>query len=122
MLIPISIFAQTGDDSLGFDIMNLFTSFATFGAGVLVITGVISKYLLKNLSALGRSIASWIVALIIGYVGWFLNLGIFADIEWWNVLIIVISFATGANVIYNIDWLRKLLEQIKVAPKKSTNI
>jgi hypothetical protein len=120
MLIPVSIFAQTGDDTTtGFDIMSLFTNFATFGAGVLVITGVITTYILKNISTLGRSITSWVIATIVGFIGWWLQLGIFVGIEWYMVLVVVISFATGSNIIYNVDWIRSLLAMLKLAPAKT---
>lgn len=120
LLVPVSIFAQTGNETTtGFDIMSLFTSFATFGIGVLVITGVVTKYILKSISTLGRSITSWVIAAIVGFIGWWLQLGIFAGVEWYMVLVIVISFATGSNIIYNVDWIRSLLAMIKLVPAKT---
>jgi hypothetical protein len=122
LMIPVAIFAQdvpADPTTPSFDIMSLFTSFLGFGAGVLVITGVIVKYILKNLSTLGRSITSWVIAALVGFIGWFLQLGIFAGIEWYMVLVIVVSFATGSNVIYNVDWLRALLAMLKIVPAKT---
>ncbi len=122
LMIPVAIFAQTvpaDPTTPSFDIMSLFTTFLGFGAGVLVITGVIVKYILKNLSTLGRSITSWVVAALVGFIGWFLQLGIFAGIEWYMVLVIVVSFAAGSNVIYNVDWLRALLAMLKILPAKT---
>jgi hypothetical protein len=121
LMIPVAIFAQDVpvEPTPSFDIMSLFTSFLGFGAGVLVITGLIVKYILKNLSTLGRSIASWVVATLVGFIGWFLQLGIFAGIEWYMVLVIVVSFATGSNIIYNVDWLRALLAMLKIVPAKT---
>ena len=71
LVLPVAIFAQTGDGtSTNFDIMSLFASFATYAAGVLVVTGLVTTYVLKSLSTTGKNIASWVVAVIIGYVGW----------------------------------------------------
>jgi len=118
LLVPVAIFAQDVVPTTGFDIMTLFTSFASFAAGVLVITGLVTQYVIKNLSNLGRSITSWVIAAIIGFIGWFLQLGIFAGIEWWNVLAIVVSFAAGSNVIYNVEWIRNLFSRAKIVAKK----
>lgn len=120
LMIPVAIFAQNTEPSIGgFDVMSLFTSFTTYCAGIIILTGVIVKYLLKNLSTLGKNITSWIVALIVGYVGWLLKLGMFVDKAWYDVLVIVLSFALGSNIIYNTEWIRKLLELLKLAPAKS---
>jgi len=122
ILLPIALFAQTTDPTTpSFDFLSLFTTFAGYGSGILVITGVICRYILKNISTLGRSITSWVVALIIGYIGWFFQIGIFVGIEWWRVLVFVASFAAGSNVIYNVEWIRKLLSEAKVLPVKSTD-
>jgi hypothetical protein len=121
LLFPVAIFAQSGDGtSTSFDVMSLFLSFTTFGAGVLVVTGLITKYILKSLSTTGKEITSWVVALIVGFIGWFLKLGIFNGIEWYSVLIIVISFATGANKVYDTAWIRALLAFLKLAPTPTT--
>jgi hypothetical protein len=120
LLIPVAIFAQDTEPSTGgFDVMSLFTSFTTYCAGIIVLTGVITKYILKNLSTLGRNIISWVVALIVGYLGWLLKLGMFVDKAWYDVLVIVLSFALGSNIIYDTEWIRKLLELLKLAPAKS---
>jgi hypothetical protein len=121
LMIPLSIFAQdVPTDPTGFDIMSLFTSFAGYAAGVLVITGVICRYILKNLSTLGRSITSWVVAALVALVGYFLKLGIFVDLDWLKLIVIVLSFAAGSNVIYNVEWIRALLAMLKILPAKST--
>jgi hypothetical protein len=120
LLIPVAIFAQDTTPTVsGFDVMSLFTSFTTYCAGIIVLTGLITKYVLKNLSTLGRNITSWVVALIVGYFGWFLKLGMFVDVQWYGVLVVVLSFALGSNVIYNTEWIRRLLELLKLAPAKS---
>jgi len=118
LLIPVTLFAQTTEPGSGFDIMSLFTSFAGFGTGVLIITGLITTYLLKKLSTVGKSITSWIIAVIVGFIGWYLQLGIFLGIEWYNVFIIVASFAAGSNVIYNVEWVRNMLIWLKIVPTK----
>jgi hypothetical protein len=121
LLLPLAIFAQdVPTEPTGFDIMSLFTSFAGYAAGVLVITGVITRYVLKNLSTLGRSITSWVIAAIVAVIGYFMQLGIFAGVDWLNLIIIVVSFAAGSNVIYNVEWIRQLLAQLKILPAKTT--
>ncbi|MFA5366605.1 MAG: hypothetical protein WC333_01870 [Dehalococcoidia bacterium] len=122
LMIPVAIFAQDVPTEPGtsFDIMSLFTSFAGYAAGVLVVTGVITRYILKNLSTLGRSITSWVVAAIVAVIGYFMQLGIFAGVDWLNLIIIVLSFAAGSNVIYNVEWIRQLLALLKILPDKAT--
>ena len=120
LLLPVAIFAQDTTPTVGdFNFMSLFTSFTTYCAGIIVLTGLITTYVLKNLSTVCRSIMSWVVALLVGYSGWYLKLGMFGGIEWYDVLLVVLSFALGSNVIYNTDWIRKLLELLKLVPAKS---
>jgi len=118
-LTPTCLFAQ-GDappPAVGFDFMSLFTSFAGFGAGVILLTGLIATHI-GNWSAHGKSILSWIIAALVGLAGWYFKLGIFNAIPWYQVLAIVVSFALGSNVIYNVDWIRNLLAGLKLAPPK----
>lgn len=118
LMLPAALFSQTTDPVTQLDINSMFTSFLGFGAGVIILTGLISAHIV-NLSTLGRSILSWVIAAGLGFLGWWLNLGIFSGVEWTQVLVIVISFATGSNVIYNIQWLRSLLATFKLASAKS---
>jgi hypothetical protein len=121
LLLPLSIFAQsvTPTPAAPFDIMSLFTSFAGFGAGIIVITGLITNNI-GNWSAHGKSILSWVVAILTGLIGFWLKLGIFNGIDWVQLIVIIVSFAIGSNVVYDITWLRNLLAGLKLAPKKST--
>lgn len=115
------VLGEAGDISIAsFDFSSLFSSFASFSAGVIVITGfLISKIKpLENLSRTGRSILSWAIAAIVGVVGAVINLGIFVDKDYLEVAGIVFSFAVGSNIIYNVTWIRELLNAIKITPKK----
>jgi hypothetical protein len=119
VVTPICIMAQ-GDappPAVGFDFMSLFTSFAGFGAGVILLTGLIATHI-GNWSAHGKSILSWVIAALVGLAGWYFKLGIFNAIPWYQVIAIVVSFALGSNVIYNVDWIRNLLSGLKLAPPK----
>ena len=120
MIVPMAIFAQADPATpVGqIDFNSVFATFAGFGVGVVIITGLITTKLV-NLSTTGRSIVSWVVAAVIGYAGWFLHLGIFNAIPWYQVLVIVVSFALGSNIIYNISWVRALLAAMKITTKKS---
>jgi hypothetical protein len=119
VLVSVPLVAQETTVALptSFDLMSLFTSFPGFAAGVILITGIICRYI--QLSKNGRSITSWVIALFIGVIGFFADLGIFADVDVIGLLSIVVSFAVGSNVIYNTEWIRQLLAKTKLAPKKS---
>ena len=120
LAFPLTIFAQSVTPVVGsFDLMSLFTSFASFGAGIIVITGLITNNI-GNWSAHGKSILSWVIAVLTGLVGYWLKLGIFNGIDWVQLIVIIVSFAIGSNVVYDITWLRNLLAGLKLAPKKST--
>lgn len=121
LLLPISIFAQTTDSTvISFDFNLLFTTIATFSTGVLILTGLVTKYVLKNLSSLGRSISSWVIALILGLFGWYAHVGIFNDINIYGLISIIIGFAATSNVIYNAEWVRVLLIFLQLVPPKNT--
>lgn len=121
LLLPISIFAQTTDSTvIPFDFNLLFTTIASFSTGVLILTGLVTKYVLKNLSSLGRSISSWVIALILGLFGWYAHVGIFNDINIYGLISIIIGFAATSNVIYNAEWVRVLLIFLQLVPPKNT--
>jgi hypothetical protein len=121
LLSPIAIFGQTNDIATSqFDFNLLFTTIASFSAGVLILTGLVTKYILKNLSSLGRSITSWVVALIMGVLGWYFHVGIFNEINIYGLISVIIGFAASSNVIYNAEWVRVLLIFLQLVPPKTT--
>jgi hypothetical protein len=118
LFVPVlAIFAQDPAPPQ-LDLNSLFASFPLFCAGTVAITGLITAHIV-NLSATWRSILSWIIAAIIGFLGWWLKLGIFNDVDLVQVIIIIVSFAVGSNVIYSITWIRDLLAALKLVAKKS---
>lgn len=104
------------------DISALFSTFAGFSAGVIVLTGLLCSKIkfLGALTRTGRSVLSWVIAGIVGTIGAIVDVGIFSQKDWMDVFGIIISFAVGSNVIYNITWFRELLDGIKITPKKRT--
>ena len=117
-LVSVPLMAQDATGGTIPDFTNLFATYAGFCAGIVVLTGLLTKII--SLNRLGRSIASWVISLLVALLGWWLKLGIFSGIDIVGVLGIVISCGLGANVIYNISWFRDLLANLKIAEQKST--
>jgi hypothetical protein len=122
-LLFVPVFAISAQDPVPLptgqlDLNSLFASFPLFCAGVVVITGLITAHI-ANLTSTWRSVLSWVIAAIIGFLGWWLKLGIFDGIDIIQVIFIIISFAVGSNVIYSVSWIRDLLAALKIVAKKS---
>lgn len=100
-----------------FDIKEIFTTFAGFCAGVLFITGLITRFI--QMSAEWKSATSWIVAFILGTIGYLLNIGIFMGLDILDSLFIVVSFVLGANKVYETNFIRAVLTKLKISlPQK----
>lgn len=94
------------------DVITLFNSIMTLSA--LVIVG--SEWLSNYTKADGKwaRLQSWAVAIILGIVSTWLNIGIFNDMSWKGGAIIGIVSALVANGIFTIDMIKKVLETLKI--------
>lgn len=91
---------------------NGLSTFAAFAGCVLVLTSLVNK-LFKLTGAL-KQYLSWGVAVIVGYAGFFLKLGIFAGVHWYTVLLYSLLFGLGANGLFDWELIRKILFALKL--------
>lgn len=99
------------------DFSNLFTSLAGLAAGVLFFTSFIKKYL-KTEGVL-TIILSAAVSFILGGLGMFLQLGIFAAIEWYYVFIYGLAATAMANGLSTWGFISDLLVLLKLKLPKT---
>lgn len=94
------------------DITTMFGTLAAIVAVVPIITQFIKKLINKDLANWANQLISWAVSIIICYVGWFFDLGILADVNWWQTLIIGIGTGLAANGVFDIELVKQLLALI----------
>lgn len=105
------------------DIVSCFETFAAVVALIPVVTEGIKSLIKKELPSWANQLISWIVALLIALFGQFFNLGVFADVNWWQSLIIGIFAGLASNGIWDINIVQQLLklifEKIKISSSDS---
>jgi hypothetical protein len=83
---------------------------STFAGAVLLVnltTGWI-KNLLKWQGNAAKYL-SWAIAVIISILGWLLNLGIFAPLEWWSALVYGLGIGLAANGAFKTEVIQQIL-------------
>lgn len=96
--IPMIAMAETVatlENSPGIDIASYFTSLSALAGLVLLVTQF-AKKLIKT-EGVKTQILSWIIALVLSVIGYFIQLGIFAETAWYWIVI----YAAAAGLITN---------------------
>lgn len=118
--MPMILFAQMMDPSVPADeIFNLHAYFGTlvaFSGIIIPATSFVNKWI--RLTGFWKQALSWIVSLALGWLAWWLNLGIFADLIWYWVIIYCMLGALVANGLFDITWVQALLRLIKLEKRK----
>lgn len=99
-------------------IMTMFATFVAFVSGVIIITEAINKiFKIENKNT--KLIMSWVTSIVMAVVGFWLQLGFFADCGtpdmwqgWVKTILIGLGCALCANKIYDRDEIWNLLETI----------
>ena len=99
-----------------FGLTDYVVSFSAFVATVLLATSFINSYFLKW-SGSKKQYLSWALALMIGFLAFFLQLGIFAS-PWYHVLIYSFGFGLGANGFFDWELIQAILKALKLEPNK----
>lgn len=114
LLLPVFLFAQTGDESTVPVIGNM-GSFAAVVSLVLLITGWL-KTMLKWQGNYAKYL-SWVVAIVLSFLGMLLNIGIFEPLVWWQTVLYGFAIGLAANGAFKIETIQQvlvfLLAQIK---------
>lgn len=94
------------------DIISCFETFAAVVAIIPVVTEGIKSLIKAELPSWGNQLISWVVAILIALFGQFFNLGVFAEVNWWESLIIGVFAGLASNGIWDINIIQQLLKLI----------
>ena len=95
--------------------MNVDSLFST----ILILSGLIilvSEYITRYTKLNGKwaRVQSWVVAILLGIFGTWINIGIFGDMDWKGGALVGIISGLVANGVFTIDAIKKILETIGV--------
>lgn len=107
-LLPVLLLAQ----GFGTNPAEWFLSIPALSVAVLFMTDVF-----KNITGNNSQYASWGMAIVIGAVGYFFNLGIFDHVTWWVGLIYALSSGLMANGLFDWGVVQKILALFKLDPE-----
>jgi len=62
---------------------------------------------------------SWGVAIVLGVVPYYFDLGIFAGVEWYVAIVYSLGAALVANGLADVEQIKALLRAIKLEPAKN---
>ena len=97
----------TGVSPPAVDLLADFTTIAGVAAFTLLIAGWI-KTAFKLEGALARWV-SWAVAIVISFVGWYFNIGLFDPLLWWQTIFYGFGIGLVANGIYSAETIQLIL-------------
>ena len=120
VVTPVVLFAQETVNSVvttvvetGFS--NYFISLAALVPLVVLIAAFINKKL--NLSGFLKQLVAWVISILLCFVGWYFNLGMFAGLVWWVVLIYGFAVGLAANGFFDIALIQAILKGLKLEKK-----
>jgi hypothetical protein len=94
----------------GFDLSTAFASIGSVVGLVILITEFIKKHI--KVEGGIYQLFSWLVGIILCLIGWFLKLGIFQGIEWYETVAYGLGVGLVANGIFDIEIVKALLKAI----------
>jgi len=115
-IVPITLFAQTlpdvVDDVMETGFSNYFISLAALVPLVVLITAFINTKL--NLKGFLKQFTAWVISILLCFIGWYFNLGMFAGLIWWVVLIYGFAVGLAANGFFDISLIQTILKAFKL--------
>jgi len=133
---PIIVLGQeteVGDQITQINFQESFGSAPALAAFVLIVTGWLAKlfeYFKWNLKFetinflkdnKWKQYLSWLVGILLSAVGFFFQWGVFAGLQWYYIIIYGLTAALVANGLFKWDFLKSILEAIKVLPKQNVS-
>lgn len=95
----------------------------SFAALALALPLVVDFFKLKlKLQGLTLQILSWGIGVIIGFIAWWLNIGIFAGLVWWQVLAVGVGASLAANGVADTGIIRTILSFIGINVNKHKSV
>ena len=87
--------------------LEILQSFAALAVALpLVVDFFKSKFKMQGLPL---QILSWAIGIVVSFIAWFLNLGMFAGMIWWHVLAVGIGVSLASNGIADTGLIRAIL-------------
>ena len=116
--LPVFVFAQDGGTlPAGLNLGPYFVSLATLVPFVILIAGWLNKVLEPK--GWVKQLISWIISLIVVFVGWFFKLGMLAEVtQIWMIFLYALACGLCANGIFDVRIVQAVLRGIKLLPKK----
>lgn len=116
----VIIAGQVEITSTGFNLIEYFYTIPALAGAVLLLTGYI-KTALKITGGFSQYL-SWILSAALSLLGWMLNLGIFAGVEWYFILVYGAAAGLIANGLFDFALIKALLTLLKLEPRDNTVI
>jgi hypothetical protein len=127
LFIPIIAFAQgdvapaTGEEvvlptlPITFDFGQYVSTFLMYAATVVFLTSLVNKGVTK-LKGYAKQYMSWVVSMVVAFVAFFFNWGIFEPLNWWQTAMYALITGWGANGLS--DWwlIQKILTAVGLGP------
>jgi len=117
LIAPMALFAQTlpdvVDEVVNTGFSNYFISLAALVPLVVLITAFINTKL--NLKGFLKQFTAWVVSILLCFVGWYFNLGVFAGLIWWVVIIYGFAVGLAANGFFDISLIQAILKAFKLS-------
>ncbi len=117
VFIPFTTFAQDGFNFL--EIGNSFADISTMIPLVLFLSSGLNNLL--SLKKFGKQLVSWLIAIALAYIAWFLKLGMFEGQTWYMAGITGVAVALVANGIFDIPAVKLFLKWLKIEAKTVTD-
>ena len=70
-----------------------------------------------NLSGFLKQLVAWVISIILCFVGWYFNLGVFTGLVWWVVVIYGFAVGLAANGFFDISLIQAILKALKLEKK-----
>ena len=112
MFVPALLLAQTPDPPTQYE-----SYFATFAALVGVIP-FITEWIKGMLNPTGfwEQFSAWVVGILLSLVGYFLHLGIFIELLWYQAIVVGFAASLAANGVFDtgiVEWILRMLGLLK---------
>lgn len=112
LMLPVVAFCQEvaagAASETGFDPQAWFVSLAAMVGAVMTITQWIKGLLLT--AGIGTKLLSWMVSIVLAFLGWYFELGILAGLQWFWVAIYALSAGLVANSIVDLNIVQAILK------------
>lgn len=101
------------------DITSVFATLSSLIAAIPIVTQAIKKFINKEIPRWASQLISWLVGIGLTMFGWFFDLGCLMGASWWQALIVGFGVSLASNGVFDIVFIKQLLELVFGKIKKS---